>query len=68
MFARELGLGAEAKAAVLGESAQRLWFSRRCVQGRAQKSSAIGFPAPTMLTGRPEASGKWRSIGMPSDL
>jgi predicted TIM-barrel fold metal-dependent hydrolase len=28
IFTRELGLGAEAKAAILGETAQRLWFSR----------------------------------------
>ena len=32
-----------------------------------QKSSSIGFPVPTMETGRPEASGKCRSRGMPSD-
>jgi predicted TIM-barrel fold metal-dependent hydrolase len=28
IFTRELGLGAEAKAAILGETARRLWFSR----------------------------------------
>jgi predicted TIM-barrel fold metal-dependent hydrolase len=28
IFTRELGLGAEAKAAILGETAHRLWFSR----------------------------------------
>jgi predicted TIM-barrel fold metal-dependent hydrolase len=28
LFTRELGLGADAKAAILGETARRLWFSR----------------------------------------
>ena len=28
LFTRELGLSAEAKAAILGETARRLWFSR----------------------------------------
>jgi predicted TIM-barrel fold metal-dependent hydrolase len=28
IFTRELGLGAEAKSAILGETARRLWFSR----------------------------------------
>ena len=41
--------------------------SGRFMGDLAQKSSSIGFPVPTMQTGRPEASGKCRSRGMSRD-